>query len=82
MRLRLKQEQDASKSMLGLINIMKEELRLFREPITKGGFSSDELERQKLLLRQEEQKWRKTKDILKGIKWLAEIFATEDAEED
>lgn len=79
MRSRLKQEEDASKSMLDLINIMKDELQLFREQMNKGKPSSEELERQKLLQRQEELKWREARDIIKGIKRLADIA---DAKED
>ncbi len=78
MRHRLKQEQEASKSMLNLINVMREELNLFREQITKGRLTNEELERQKLLQRQQEQKWRQAKDIFKGIKWLAEIVGAEN----
>jgi hypothetical protein len=78
MRRRLKQEQEASKSMLNLINLMREELILFREQINKGRLSNGELERQKLLQRQQELKWRQTKDILKGIKWLADIAGTDE----
>jgi hypothetical protein len=82
MRRRLKQEQDASKSMLDLINVMREELTLFREQIGRGKLSNEEFERQKLLQRQEELKWRKARDIVKGIKWLAEnVDDTEDEEE-
>ena len=78
MRQRLKQEQEASKSMLNLINVMREELNLFIEQITKGRLTNEELERQKLLQRQQEQKWRQAKDIFKGIKWLAEIVGAEN----
>lgn len=81
MRRRLKQEQDASKSMWDLISIMREELTLFREQIGRGRLSNEEFERQKLLQRQQEQKWRQARDIFKGIKWLAEnVDDTEDEE--
>jgi len=85
MRRRVKQEEDASKSLLGLIKIMREELEFFRSQIGKSRWSNEELERQKLLQRQQEQKWRQTMDIFKGITWLAKMAdksTTEDNEED
>ena len=82
MRRRLKQEQDALKFMLELINVMREELRLFREQVGKSRLTSQELERQKLLQREQEQKWRQAKDVFKAIRWLADTGNSEDVEED
>ena len=72
MRWRLKQEQAASISMLGLISAMREELQLFREQLSKGKLTSEELERQKLLQGKQEHQWRIARDFFKGIGRLLE----------
>lgn len=73
MRWRVKKEQAASASMAQMVNLMREELDLFRKQIQSGHLSSQEIERQKLLQRQGELQWRKTLDAIKGLKWLAKL---------
>lgn len=75
MRRRLKQEQEFSKTMAKLINTLREELKLFR----KKSSTSNDIERQKLLLKKEQHQYRKFKDFAKTIGWLIE--KAEDEEE-
>jgi ABC-type transport system involved in cytochrome bd biosynthesis fused ATPase/permease subunit len=63
MRRRLKQEREFSQSMANLINTLREELQIFR----KQSMTSEDLKKQELLVRKEEQQWKQITDIAKGI---------------
>jgi ABC-type transport system involved in cytochrome bd biosynthesis fused ATPase/permease subunit len=78
MRKRLSQEQEFSKSMANLINTLREELKLFR----KKSSTSDDIERQKLLFKKEQQQWNQFKDIAKAIGWFMEQAENEEDEEE
>ena len=73
MRRRLKQEREFSQSMAKLIDTLREELKLFRNP-------SQDTARQNLLAQREEQQWNRLKDVGKAIGWLFE--QAEDDEQD
>jgi len=77
MRKRLRQEQEFSKSMANLVNTLREELKLFRNPST-----SNNIERQKLLFKKEQQQWTQIKDIAKAIGWVMEQAENEENEEE
>ena len=73
MRWRLKQDHDASKSMLNLIQLMSHEHKLFREERSLGRLSNESLAQQKLLQEQQKLQLRQTLATIQGIKWLADI---------
>ena len=77
MRKRLRQEQEFSKSIANLINTLREELKLFRNPST-----NNVIERQKFLLKKEQQQWNQIKDIAKTIGWFMEQAENEEDEEE
>ena len=68
MRRRFKKQQEFSKSFVGLVNTLREELQLFR----KKSMTSDDLKRQKLLAQKEQQQWKRMSDIAKAIGWILE----------
>jgi len=75
MRRRLKQERKFSRSMANLISTLREELELFR----KQSMTSEDIKRQRLLARREQQQWNRMKDVAKAIGWFLDYV--EDTEE-
>jgi hypothetical protein len=74
MRRRLKQEREASQLMANLINTLREELELFK----KQSKTNEDIERQRLLARREQQQWNQIKDIGKAIGWILEHSEEDD----
>jgi len=54
--------------MANLINTLREELGLVR----KQSKTSEDLDRQKLLVKREQQQWNRMKDVFKAIGWFLE----------
>jgi hypothetical protein len=77
----MKQEK-LSKTMLDLVNDMRKELRIFRVQANKSSLSSEELKKQQLLLREQEQKWKQVNDLAKGFKWFVEMSQTSNEEDE
>jgi hypothetical protein len=76
MRKRLKQEEKFSKSMANLINTLREELELFR----KQSMTSEEIKKQELLFKREQQQWKQITDIGKVIGWAIKQAQNEEAD--
>lgn len=77
MRRRLNQEREFSKSMARLIDTLREELQLFR----KKSMTNEDMERQNLLARREQQQWNRMKDVAKMIGWFLEHAEEREEEE-
>jgi hypothetical protein len=59
MRRRLKQEREFSKSMVELINTLREELQLFR----KQSKANEDLELLRILMETEDRQWKRTIEL-------------------
>lgn len=75
-----KQQQEFSKLFAKLVDTLREELKMFRKQSKGVSATRQEIEKQKILAKREQQQWNQLKDIAKGIGWILEL-AENDYEE-
>ncbi len=82
MRGRVKTSETSSRSMLTLINLMRQELTLFRSQIQASNMKSIDLAKQKALQGEQDRKWKETFNTIKALKGFAEIASLFGDKED